>query len=93
MSTRAQITETPVTLRLSERARAKLAEQAANSGQDLSAVASDLIEHVVTRPSIAEIMAPVWKQAAESGMSDGELDDFLRGEIEAHRREKKAKSA
>ena len=92
MATSASTTETPVTLRLSERARAKLAEQAANSGQDLSAVASQLIEHAVTRPSIAEIMAPVRKQVAQSGMSDEELDVFLRGEIEAHHREKKAKS-
>ena len=86
-------TETHVTLRLSDQARAKLAEQAAKNGQDISAVASDLIEQAVTRPSIAEIMAPVWKQAAESGMSDEELDDFLRGELEAHRREKRAKSS
>ncbi len=93
MSTTVHTTETPVTLRLSERARAKLAEQAANSGQDISAVASDLIEHAVTRPSIAEIMAPVRQQVAESGMSVEELDDFLRGELEAHRRDKKAKSA
>ena len=85
----AQKTETSVTLRLSDRARARLAEQAANSGQDLSAVASDLIEHAVNRPSIAEIMAPVRTQIAESGMSDQEVDDFLRGQIEAHRRESK----
>jgi hypothetical protein len=86
-------TEMQVTLRLSDRARATLAEQAANSGQDFSAVASDLIEHAVALPSIAEIMGPVRKQVAESGMSEDELDDFLRGEIEAHRREKKVKKA
>ena len=89
----AQTTETRVTLRLSEQARAKLVEQAANSGQDLSAVASGLIEQAVTGPSIAEIMAPVRQQVAESGMSSGELDDLLRGEIESHRRDQKAKSA
>jgi hypothetical protein len=55
-------------------------------------VASDLVEHAVTRPSIHEILAPFRKQVAESGMSDEELDDFFRGELEAHRREKKAKS-
>lgn len=93
MAASVQLTETPVTLRLSERARARLAQQAANRGQDLSAVASDLIEQVVTRPSIAEIMAPVRKQVAESGMNDEQLDDFLRGELEAHRREQEAKSA
>jgi predicted transcriptional regulator len=90
MAIPAHTTDTPVTLRLSDRARARLAEQAANSGRDLSAVASDLIEQVVTRPSIAEIMAPVRKQVAESGMSEDEIDNFLRGELEAHRREKKA---
>jgi len=93
MATATKTTETPVTLRLSDRARAKLAEQAANSGQDISAVASDLIEHAVTRPSIDEIMAPVRKQVAESGMSDEELDAFFRSELEAHRREKRAKSS
>jgi hypothetical protein len=93
MATIANTAETPVTLRLSERARIKLAEQAANRGQDISAVASDLIEHAVTQPTIEEIMAPVRKQVVESGMSDEELDDFLRGELEAHRREKKAKSS
>ncbi len=87
------ITETQVTLRLSDRARARIAEQAANSGQDFSAVASDLIEHVVSLPSIEEIMAPVRKQVAESGMSDDELEAFLRGEIDAHRREKNEKIA
>ena len=93
MATATKTTETPVALRLSDRARAKLAEQAANSGQDISAVASDLIEHAVTRPSIDEIMAPVRKQVAESGMSDEELDAFFRSELEAHRREKRAKSS
>jgi hypothetical protein len=91
MATTAHTTETPVTLRLSDRARAKLAEQAANRGQDISTVASDLIEQAIARPSIAEIMAPVRKQVAESAMSDEELNDFLRGELEAHRREKRAK--
>jgi hypothetical protein len=89
----AHTTDTPVTLRLSDRARARLAEQAANSGRELSDIASDLIEHIITRPSIAEIMAPVRKQVAESGMVDGELDTFLRGQVDAHRAESKAKSA
>ena len=88
-----RLTETPVTLRLSELAHTRLTGQAANIGQDISAVASDLIEQAVTRPSLDEIMVPVRKQVAESGMSDEELDDFLRNEIKAHRREKKAKSA
>ena len=84
-------TETPVTLRLSDRARAKLAEQASRSGSDISAIASNLIESAVTRPTVDEILAPFRKQVAESGMSDGELDAFFRGELEAVRKEKRTK--
>lgn len=86
-------TEIALTLRLSDRARAKLAEQATKSGQDLSAVASDLIEHAIARPSVDEVLAPFRKQVAESGMSDEEIDEFFRGQLELHRREKRAKSA
>ncbi len=86
-------TETPVTLRLSEQARAKLREQAANRGQDLSTFASKLIEQAVTEPTVDEVLAPFRKQVAESAMSDEQLDAFLLGELEAHRREKRAKSA
>jgi hypothetical protein len=88
-----QISEMPVTLRLSEQARSKLAEHAASSGQDISTVVSDLVEKAVTRPSVDEVLAPFRKQVAESGMTDQELDDFFRGELEAYRREKKAKPA
>ena len=86
-------TETPITLRLSSAAQATLLRQARDTGKDLSQLASDLIEHIVTRPSIDEIMAPVHRQAAASGMSDQEIDDFLRSQLEAHRRENRAKSA
>ena len=56
-------------------------------------MASDLIEHAIAQPSIDEVLAPFRKQVAESGMSDEELDAFFRNELEAHRRENKAKSA
>jgi hypothetical protein len=93
MAVSAHIIETPITLRLSERASARLAEQAASSGQDISEIASDLIEHAIATPSVDEVLAPFRKQVAESGMSDEELDDFFRSELQAYRREKKAKSA
>jgi len=93
MSTSTPISEIPVVLRISEKARVKLTEQAAHKGQDLSAAISELVEQAVKRPSVAQIMAPVRKQAARSGMNERELDDFLRRQLEDHRREKKAKSA
>jgi predicted transcriptional regulator len=93
MSRVAKTTDTTVTLRLSKGARAKLAKQAANSGRDVSAIASDLIEQAVTRQNVDEVLAPFRKQVADSGMGDKELDKFLHGELEAHRQDKKAKSA
>jgi hypothetical protein len=96
MAPLAHINEMPVTLRLSDQARAKLAERAAQSGQDVANYASELIEEAVTRPSVDELLAPFRKQVAESGMGDKELDAFYRGQLEEVRREnreKKAKSA
>ena len=84
------ITETPVTLHLSDRAHATLTERAAKNGQDIAAVASELIEQAIARPTVDEALAPFRKQVADSGMTDDQLDAFFRNEIEAHRREKKA---
>jgi hypothetical protein len=84
-------TDVPITLHLSDRARSKLAERAARAGQDIAAVASDLIEQAIVRGTVEELLTPFRKQVEESGMSDAELDDFLRGELEARRKEKKAK--
>ena len=93
MATTLPTTAIPLTLRLSDRARTKLAQQAASSGKDISAIASNLIELATALPSVDEVLAPFRKQVAESGMSDDELDAFFRTEVEAHRRENKAKSA
>ncbi|HEX4052802.1 MAG TPA: hypothetical protein VHX86_00920 [Tepidisphaeraceae bacterium] len=92
MATTLHTTDISLTLRLSDQARAKLSEQAAQSGQDIAAVASDLIEQAIARPTVDELLAPYRKQVAESGMSNQELDDFFREQLEAHRREKRAKS-
>lgn len=92
MAMTAHTTDTLITLRLSDEARAKLAEQAAKRGQDISVVASDLIEQAVTRPTVDEVLAPYRRQVAESGMSDDELDDFHRDLLAKVRNEKKAKS-
>lgn len=71
------MTELAMKLRLSEKASEKLAQRAAESGQDLATVASRLLEEAVTRPTVDEVLAPFRKQVAESGMSDEELDEFF----------------
>lgn len=74
-----QTTELLMKLRLSKQAGDKLAQRAAESGRDVAAVASDLIEQAITRPTVDEVLAPFRKQVAESGMSDEELDEFFQG--------------
>jgi tRNA C32,U32 (ribose-2'-O)-methylase TrmJ len=86
-------TELNMKLRLSKAASDKLAQRAAETGRDVAAVASDLLERAVTQPSVDEMLAGFRQQVAASGMSDAELDAFFRAEIDAYRREKKAKPA
>ena len=69
-------TEIALRLRLSQKARQKLVREAALCGQNLHTYASKLLEHAITQPSAAELLAPFRKQVAESGMSDEELDAF-----------------
>ena len=71
----------------------KLKERAATSGQSAQAYAAQLVADTFTKPTIDELLAPVRADFAKTGMSEGQLDDFMRGELEAHRREKKASSA
>jgi hypothetical protein len=85
-------TKTPMTLRISRRARAHIAARAAARGQNISVVASELLEQAATRPNVDEVLAPFRKQVAASGLTDRQLDDFFRQEIESHRHEKKALS-
>ncbi len=93
MATIGHITETSITLRLSQQASDKLAERAAQSGQDVAHYASELIEQAVTRPTLNELLAAVRDDFAKSGMREEEIMDLGRRELEALRRERKAKSA
>ena len=71
------IIECVVKLHLSKQATEKLTQRAANSGRDVAAVASDLIEQAITQPTIDEVLAPFRKQVADSGMSDRQLDEMF----------------
>src|SRR5260221_2375605 len=88
-----QITEMSLTLRLSQDASKKLAERAAQSGQDVANYASTLIEEAIARPTIEEILAPVRADFANSGLSEDELMDLGRRELADLRHEKEVKSA
>lgn len=81
-----------ISISLTPEAETKLRRRAARLGQDLSIVASDLLEEAVRRPSVDELLAPARKQVAESGMDDRVLDDFFRDVLKEVRDEKKARS-
>ena len=73
-----------LSLSLSPQAEAKLRERAAAAGLDPSTYAKGLLEDVVTKPTLDEILAPFRRQVDESGMSDEDLDLFyenLRNEV------------
>ena len=84
-------TEIAMKLKLSDQAKRKLEERAAESGRDIAEYASDLVERAVTSPTLDELLAPVRKQAAESGMSEKELMDFGRDLLKKVRADRKAK--
>src|SRR5271167_4656817 len=78
MATNAQsTTELAMKLRLSKEASERLAQRAAQSGQDVSVVVSELVEQAITRPTVDEVLAPFRKQVIDSGMSDPEVDTFF----------------
>ncbi len=72
-----QMTELTMKLRLSKEAGERLAQRATESGKDIAAVASELVERAVAQPTVDEVLAPFHKQVAESGMNDAELDAFF----------------
>jgi len=81
-----------ISISLTPEAETKLRQRAARLEQDLSIVASDLLEEAVRRPSVAELLAPARRQVAESGMDDRALDDFFRDVLKEVRDEKRARS-
>jgi len=60
-------------LSLSRQAEDKLGKQAAAAGKDLTTYAARVLERAVREPSLDEILAPLRKEFAESGVSDEEL--------------------
>src|SRR5438876_6031812 len=77
-----------LTISITPEVDAKLRERAQSQGRDVAEVAADLIRQGVTAPTLDEILAPVRRAFAKSGMSDNELAEFLEGEKHAMRSEK-----
>ena len=84
------MTELAMKLRLSKQASEKLAQRATESGRDVDAVASDLIEQAVTQPSLSELLAVSQAEFLTTGMTEDEVMALGRDLVEKVRSEKAA---
>ena len=82
-----QLTELPMRLKLSKLATEKLSQRATESGRDVAAVASDLLEQAVTQQSLHELLAVSQAEFPSTGMTRTEAMDFGRDIIEKVRNE------
>ena len=53
-----------------------LEQRAAASGQDVKELVEDMVKDQALRPTLDEILAPVHKEFAESGMTEVERKEF-----------------
>jgi hypothetical protein len=72
---------------------ARLRERADAVGEAVEVYASKVLTEAVAVPTIDEILAPVRAEFAKTGMSEQEILDLGRRELDALRAEKKAASA
>ena len=80
-------------IHLSPEATKLLLERAAALGLDPAAYVAKMVEIDLRRPSLEEIMASVREDFARTGMSDEEIMELGRRELDALREEKRAKGA
>ena len=80
-----------ITIRLTPEEEAALRERASRSGQDVADYAHRLIaQHVRSSGTLADVLAPVRRQFAESGMTEEDLDAAVEEAREEVWREKHA---
>ena len=82
-----------MTISISDDVALKLKERADLTGQTVPAYAAQIVADTVTKPTVDQLLDPIRADFAKTGMSEDELLGFFRGELDAHRQEKKAKSA
>jgi hypothetical protein len=81
-----------LTIPISPDAEAKLRERAAASGRGVADYAAKLLEDAVSQPTMDDILEPVRADFAKSGMTEEQIMELGRRELETLRSERKAKS-
>jgi hypothetical protein len=77
-----------LTLTLTADVEAKLRERAAENGQPPDVYASRVLAEAIASPMIDELLAPVRKEVADSGMTEAQLMDLGRELLEKVRAER-----
>jgi len=77
-----------LTLTLTADVEAKLRERAAENGQPPDVYASRVLAEGIGSPRIEELLAPVRKEVADSGMTEAQLMDLGRELLEKVRAER-----
>jgi len=77
-----------ITIILPEEVERILEKRAAASGQDVKEFVEGMVKDQALRLTLDEILAPVRKGFAESGMTEEELDELIRAERHAMWEEK-----
>jgi len=79
-------------IHLSPEAARLLRERAAAKGLDVAEYASKIVEEDLLKPTLDEILAPVRADFAKSGMSEEQIIELGRSQLEALRDEKRGRS-
>lgn len=66
-----------VVLELEPEVEETLKKRAAARGSDFEVYLQSLLKEQANSRSYEEVMAPVWDEFEQSGMSEDELDDFM----------------
>ncbi len=71
-----------IILRLSPEEERRLLERATESGQDVVSYVQRLIQRDIEHPStLRKLVAPIHEDFRGSGMTEEELEEFLKGEL------------
>jgi predicted transcriptional regulator len=78
-----------VTISIPDEIATKLRERASASGEPISEYTSRLVEQAVKSPTLEELLAPVQRDFARTGMTEAEFLEFGQNLMEKVRSEKK----
>lgn len=67
-----------LTISISEQIGSILQKRAKTNGRDISDLVKDIVEDQALTPTLDELLAPVRQEVADKGITENEIDDFMR---------------